>query len=67
MQRGKAHLERHQRQTLHRITDEKEVLHRLQARNMHSNVQKPNREEKLVLFERPRVKLLTHREEEVTI
>jgi hypothetical protein len=67
MQRGRAHLESHQSQTLYRIANEQEVLHRLQARNMHSDVQEPNREEELVLLERHRVQLLTHREEEVAV
>lgn len=67
MERKKAHLERHQRQTLYCVTNQEKVLHRLQARDMHSDVKEPDRQEELVLLERAAVELLTHREEEVAV
>jgi hypothetical protein len=53
--------------TLKSISNEEEVLERLQRRDVHSDIQESNSEENLVLLERTNVELLSHRHDEVSI
>lgn len=61
------HLESDQRNTLQRIPNEQEILHRRQRSDMHSNIEESHGQKDLILLKRASIKLLPHGHDEVAV